>query len=46
MDVDPELVLDLLYAPLYYRVMTGLPLTVEYTQQLIDLVMKALPRKK
>ena len=45
-DVDPELVLDLLYAPLYYRVMTGLPLTVEYTQSLVDLVMKALPRKR
>jgi AcrR family transcriptional regulator len=44
-DVDPELVLDLLYAPLYYRVMTGLPVTAEYTQQLVDLVMKALPRK-
>jgi AcrR family transcriptional regulator len=44
-DVDPELVLDLLYAPLYYRVMTGLPLTLEYTQSLVDLVMKALPRK-
>jgi AcrR family transcriptional regulator len=46
MDVDPELVLDLLYAPLYYRLMTGLPVTVEYTQSLVDLVMKALPRKK
>jgi AcrR family transcriptional regulator len=45
-DVDPELVLDLLYAPLYYRVMTGLPLTLEYTQALVDLVMKALPRKR
>jgi AcrR family transcriptional regulator len=44
-DLDPELVLDILYAPLYYRVMTGLPLTLEYTQSLVDLVMKALARK-
>jgi AcrR family transcriptional regulator len=44
-DLDPDLVLDLLYAPLYYRVMTGLPLTLEYTQSLVDLVMKALSRK-
>jgi hypothetical protein len=42
--LDPELVLDLLYAPLYYRVMTGLPLSLEYTQSLVDLVMKALRR--
>jgi len=44
-DLDPELVLDILYAPLYYRAMTGLPLTLEYTQSLVDLVMKALARK-
>jgi AcrR family transcriptional regulator len=44
-DLDPELVLDILYAPLYYRVMTGLPLTIEYTESLVDLVMKALSRK-
>jgi AcrR family transcriptional regulator len=43
--LDPELVLDLLYAPLYYRVITGLPLSLEYTQSLVDLVMKALARK-
>ena len=45
-DLDPELVLDILYAPLYYRVMTGLPLNLEYTQSLVDLVMKALARSK
>ena len=44
-DLDPELVLDILYAPLYYRLMTGLPLTTEYTKSLVDLVMKALSRK-
>jgi len=43
-DLDPELVLDVLYAPLYYRIMTGLPLTLEYTQSLVDLVLKALTR--
>jgi AcrR family transcriptional regulator len=42
--MDPELVLDILYAPLYYRVLTGLPLTPEYTQSLVDLVMKVLAR--
>jgi hypothetical protein len=44
-DLDPELVLDMLYAPLYYRILTGLPLTMEYTQTLVDLVMKALAQK-
>jgi len=44
--LDPELVLDILYAPLYYRVLTGLPLSQEYTQALVDLVMKALARKE
>jgi AcrR family transcriptional regulator len=43
--MDPDLVLDVLYAPLYYRVLTGLPLSLEYTESLVDLVMKALARK-
>jgi AcrR family transcriptional regulator len=43
--LDPELVLDILYAPLYYRILIGLPLSQEYTQSLVDLVMQALARK-
>jgi hypothetical protein len=40
--IDPGLFLDLLYGPLYFRVMTGLPVTFEYTDSLVSVVLQAL----
>jgi AcrR family transcriptional regulator len=43
--LDPDLVLDMLYGPLYYRVMMNLPLSLEYTESLVDLVLNAVKRR-
>jgi AcrR family transcriptional regulator len=40
--VDPELVLDVLYGPLYFRLLIGLPLSDEYARSLADLVLNGL----
>lgn len=44
-NLDPELVLDILYGPLYYRMMLDLPLSLEYTKSLVDLALNALKRR-
>jgi AcrR family transcriptional regulator len=42
-DVDPEAVIDLLYAPMYYRLQMGLgPLSEAYIDGIFDLAMKGL----
>lgn len=42
---DPNVVLDLLYAPLYYRLLVGhQPLTREFVQEHVALAMKGLER--
>lgn len=42
-DADPEVVLDVLYAPLYYRLLVGhQPLSAEFVRQHVDLVMNGL----
>ncbi len=45
-NVDAELVLDVLYGPLYYRLMTALPLSDAYAKSLTDMILCALnPRR-
>ena len=42
---DPNVILDLLYAPLYYRLLVGhQPLTSEFVQEHVALAMKGLER--
>ncbi len=42
-DIDPEAVIDLLYAPMYYRLQMGLgPLSESYIDGIFDLAMKGL----
>ena len=43
---DPDVVLDLLYAPLYYRLLVGhQPLTAEFVRAHVDLAMRGLAAK-
>lgn len=45
--VDLELVLDSLYAPLYYRLLIGhQPLTLEAADQMLDLVWQGIAKSK
>jgi hypothetical protein len=46
-DADPNIVLDLLYAPLYYRLLVGhQPLSEDFIRQHAELVLSGLaPRK-
>lgn len=40
---DPELLLDLLYGPMYYRLLLKhLPLSAEYAESIADLALKAI----
>jgi len=40
---DPQIILDVLYAPLYYRLLVGhQPLTPEFVQAYLDLVMRGI----
>ncbi len=42
-DVDLEVLLDALYAPLYYRLLIGhQPLTIEFADQMMELLWKGL----
>jgi AcrR family transcriptional regulator len=44
-DTDLELVMDVLYGPLYFRLLAGHgPLSAAYTDALVDLVMKGLKK--
>jgi AcrR family transcriptional regulator len=44
-DIDTGLLLDMLYGPLYFRLLTGLPLSPEYADEVADFVLHALRRK-
>jgi len=40
---DPQVILDVLYAPLYYRLLVGhQPLTMDFVQEYLDLVMHGI----
>ena len=42
-DIDPELLVDAIFGPMYYRLMLRLmPLTEEYGDNLIDQVLRGL----
>jgi AcrR family transcriptional regulator len=42
-DIDPELLVDAIFCPLYYRLLLGLmPLTQEYGKKLVDQVLRGL----
>jgi AcrR family transcriptional regulator len=44
-DADPHVILDVLYAPLYYRLLVGhQPLTEEFVRQYLDLAMRGILR--
>jgi AcrR family transcriptional regulator len=43
--MDTGLLLDMLYAPLYFRLLTGLPLSPEYASEVAEFVLNALRRK-
>lgn len=49
-DIDPDILIDLLTGPIYFRLLvTGEPLTAESTQQLVDTVLRGArpdPRRK
>lgn len=42
-DADPQVILDVLYAPLYYRLLVGhQPLTEEFVRQYLELAMRGI----
>jgi AcrR family transcriptional regulator len=42
-DADPQVILDVLYAPLYYRLLVGhQPLSPAFVQEYLDLVMRGI----
>jgi AcrR family transcriptional regulator len=42
-DVDPDLALDLIYAPIYYRLLIGhAPLSERYAEQIVDTALDGL----
>ena len=43
--IDTGLLLDMLYGPLYFRLLTGLPLSPEYADEVAEFVLGALRRK-
>ncbi|MEN3293533.1 MAG: hypothetical protein V7642_2786 [Burkholderiales bacterium] len=46
-EADPNVVLDLLYGPLYYRLLVGhQPLTREFVREHVELVMNGLSKEK
>jgi AcrR family transcriptional regulator len=44
-DIDTGLLLDMLYGPLYFRLLTGLPLSPEYADEVADFVLRTLRAK-
>jgi AcrR family transcriptional regulator len=45
-DVDPHIILDVLYAPLYYRLLVGhQPLNEEFVRQYVELAMRGILRE-
>jgi AcrR family transcriptional regulator len=40
--MDTGLLLDVLYGPLYFRLLTGLPLSLEYANQIVEHALRAL----
>ena len=45
-DVDPELVMDLIYSPIYHRLLLGHgPLSEHYAEQIVDAVFEGLSIK-
>jgi len=46
-NLDPEMILDALYAPLYYRLLIGHePLTIEFADQVTELVWAGISNRK
>ncbi len=43
--IDARLLLDMLYGPLYFRLLTGLPLSPEYANEVAEFVLRALLKK-
>lgn len=41
-NIDTGLLLDMLYGPLYFRLLTGLPLSAEYADEVADFVLRTL----
>ncbi len=46
-DLDPDLAVELVFSPLYYRLLTGWgEITAEYLDRLVDMVMPAFLKRK